>query len=287
MNDQEWTDVKKRIFLTFPAVAAWASGLDPEPVRQPDGSLREVTEGREAMARRWKLALSKESHEHALRAIDMIAAMPEPPWKYVSEYELVAARIAEVCRTFRPSTSSPESLPKIPRGRYVAEGTFQRVTSAIARDARHSAECREHRVMTGRCHRDCPVPQFVADEINREPCNLPADNQRFDCWSCRDTGHVSCLKWSTIRDVVRTSRQTLLCSGATFSAYCTCAKGHAIVRTEHGVEFDATTMVVSVQPFRDLLSACRAALDNATNLTHKRTSAFDDFNNQEPASAEF
>ncbi len=282
MTDDDWKVCKQALFRTFPSLAAWADALDPPASAIGDRSRA----GREAMDRRWRGSLGRETLQDALQAIEKASLAPESPWPFPSDYERAGAILAGICRDGRPRNRYNDLDPlamggRRPGAKYRSDGTYAKVIDRIRTDTRHSPECVDYRQATGRCHRDCPVPSFVAAEILEEPCGLPEDGTRCKCWACRDSGYVSCLRAHVVKAVIETRRNPLLNSGTTFAVRCTCSTGQNLMRVGEYPDFDENTMVVARQSLRDLVGACLAAVDNAVNLTHKRNAGFDSFNQGE------
>lgn len=282
MTDDEWKVCKQSLFRTFPSLAAWADTLDPPASAIGDRSRA----GREAMDRRWRGSLGRETLQDALQAIEKASLAPESPWPFPSDYERAGAILAGICRDSRPrnpgSSLDPAAMGgRRPGAKYQSDGTYARVLALIRDDARHSAECVPYRQEFGRCHRTCPVPSLVARQLLEEPCGLPEDGKRSKCWACRDTGYVSCLRAHVVHQVIATEMTPLLCSGTTFAVRCSCSVGQNLLRVGEYPDFDENTMVVARQSLRDLVGACLAAVDNAVNLTHKRNAGFDSFNQGE------
>ena len=164
----------------------------------------------------------------------------------------------------------------------VAAGIMARVKKAIQADTRHVEGCDEYRFAhEGRCLPECPVPRLVGRELAGEESGLPEDRSRFRCPFCQDTGWVSVLKPKAVMWVARNRYVPVLTNTWTGAVKCTCEAGRALTCVSEAFkEFDRDVMVVVRWPELDMMTQCDAVLNNVQNLTHKRESSFDSFNDR-------
>lgn len=269
MNNHEWLTVKARIFRMFPSVAAWGARLSAE--------------SKQAVGQRWEAALSRYEAADVNDTIDLLAAQPDSPWPFSSDYERIGAIIARetgdrIAQARDRATSPAASLPPRATG-YTSTGIMSRVSAAIEADGRHSDECLAHRQAYDRCLPECPVRGVVGRELGAEDVGLQPDGQRFDCPLCRDTGAVSCLAATEIVATVRTGLAPAV--PRTYSAYCSCQRGQRREECDTrsgrpgGVRYDAERDVRAFASEAEIVTTCRALVETWGG---RRNSGFDAFN---------
>lgn len=282
MNDAEWKQCKVELFSLFPSLATWADGLDPKSV---DG--KRTTAGREAMNRRWLLALASYDASDVMDAIRTVATAAESPWPFPSDYERAGAILADVIRRKRNANAPPAEYDQLGlqrpkrRGAYDEQSTFGRVLREIDASTNHAPECVEHRKARGKCLPTCPVPSDVARRIAAEATNLPEDRQTFGCGICRDTGYVSCYGSRDVYWIGKLRRLPLF--PRTYAVQCSCRVGQGRKSDERYATFDRSRDVPIHQPRTETITACVAIYEQFENKPRHvesdgRVNVFDQFN---------
>lgn len=272
MTEAEYKAVTSRMRRLWPSLGAWMAGLDAE--------------SQEGIRERWRMSLLRVAADSANAAIDELAAGESDPWPFPSDKERAAAIVCGIVKRKRESSDLSEHdhlgmrRPKRSDG-YRSDGTYARILDAIAKDDRHSDECREGWKVRGRCLPTCQVPGLVGAEIGAEDVGLREDAQRFDCALCRDTGYVSCLRHNQVAEVAHTHVVPIVMR--TYSARCGCSYGQSKANREQYREFDAGLDVPALQAKRALVASCVAFAEAIAK--RGRVPSFDEWNQQAEAVA--
>ena len=283
MTDAEIITVKARISEMFPSVKHWAKQLDGVnelglPVPRRPGDIRE------AMAKRWALALQGVELQDALKAIDALAVEPVDPWPYHGDKERVGAIVAAKARSFASERAEQRRTTSEPTGRRSVSnaglGIMARLAKEVAEHPGHSSQCQEHRQTKGRCHPDCQVTAEVAARIAAEDVGLAADAARYHCSSCRDTGQVMVLDPAAVVAIAQGADPSQFTRGTT--CRCTCDAGErrkrGMAKGDSWAAFDPQLHVNMLRPRAMLILDCKAVAEMWQRMTVKRVSSFDQFN---------